>query len=120
MAKSLIESLSEPWDPEIFKDEYREALLDIVEKKLAGEPVEAPSEVPPARVVDLMAALKASVEAAKAKTPAPKPASRKSASTKKPASKKPATKKPAAKKAPAAKKPAARRTTATRKKAVWE
>jgi len=109
MAKQLIESLSEPWDPERYKDEYREALLEIVEKKLAGEPIEAPAEAAPARVVDLMEALKASVAAAKERTPArgPKRPARKTA-------KKPAAKKPAAKKA-AAKKPAA-----ARKKAVGE
>ena len=70
MAKALIDNLTEPWNPEQFKDEYREALLDIVEKKDAGEPIEAPQEAAPARVVDLMAALKASVDAAKSKTPA--------------------------------------------------
>ena len=43
MAKQLIESLTEPWNPEGFTDEYREALLEIVEKKLAGEPIEAPA-----------------------------------------------------------------------------
>jgi len=68
MAKTLIENLTEEWDPEQFKDEYREALLGIVEKKVAGEEItvsEAPEE---AKVVDLMEALKASVEAAKKKT----------------------------------------------------
>jgi DNA end-binding protein Ku len=110
MAKALIEGLTEPWNPEIFKDEYREALIGIVEKKLAGEPIEAPTEAPPARVVDLMEALKASVEAAKSRTPAAKPA-------RKPAARKAAT---AAKK-PVAKKPvAARKATTTRKKAVGE
>ncbi len=67
MAKQLIESLSEPWDPTRYRDEYREALLELVEKKLAGEPIEVPEEAPPAPIVDLMAALKASVEAAKAR-----------------------------------------------------
>ncbi len=68
MAKTLIDNLTEEWDPEQFKDEYREALLGIVEKKVAGEEItvsEAPEE---AKVVDLMEALKASVEAAKKKT----------------------------------------------------
>ena len=115
MAKSLIESLSEPWHPEAFKDEYREALLGIVEKKLAGEPIEAPAETPPARVVDLMAALKASVEAAKSRTPAPEPAPRKRASAKKSS-----TKKPSGGKKPTTKRPAAKRTATTRKKAVGE
>jgi DNA end-binding protein Ku len=69
MAKALIENLTEAWNPEAFKDEYREAMLEIVEKKIAGEPIEAPAEAAPARVVDLMEALKASVAAAKEKTP---------------------------------------------------
>jgi DNA end-binding protein Ku len=69
MAKSLIENLSEPWNPDAFKDEYREALLEIVEKKAAGEEIEAAPEAQPARVVDLMEALKASVEAVKQKGP---------------------------------------------------
>jgi DNA end-binding protein Ku len=116
MAKQLIESLSQPWNPEIFRDEYREALLDIVEKKLAGEPIEAPEEAPPARVVDLMAALKASVEAAKARTPAEKPAAPRKAAAKKTA----APKEPAAAKKPAAAKTATRRATTQRKKAVGE
>ncbi len=103
MAKSLIDSLTEPWNPEGFKDEYREALLDIVEKKVAGEPIEAPAEAAPARVVDLMEALKASVAAAKEKTP--------SARTKRPAAKRPAAKKPPAK-------PAAAKKTAPRRKAA--
>jgi len=109
MAKQLIASLSEPWNPEQFTDEYREALLGIVEKKLAGEPIEMPEEAPAARVVDLMAALKASVEAAKAKTPAAKPSGKRATS-----------KKATAKKSAPAKKPAPKRATATRKKAVGE
>jgi DNA end-binding protein Ku len=69
MAKALIENLSEAWNPEAFKDEYREALLEVVEKKAAGEEIEAAPEAQPARVVDLMEALKASVEAVKKKSP---------------------------------------------------
>jgi DNA end-binding protein Ku len=110
MAKQLIESLSQPWDPTTFRDEYREALLDIVERKLAGEPIEAPEEAPPARVVDLMAALKASVEAAKARTPAEEPVS---------AKKKAPARKPAAAKKPAAK-ATSKRAPSPRKKAVGE
>ena len=106
MARSLIDSLTEPWHPETYTDAYREALLEIVEKKLAGVPIEAPAEEAPARVVDLMEALKASVAAAKAKTPS---ASGTKGSTRKPATRKPAPKKPAAPKraAPARKKAAA-------------
>ena len=117
MAKALIENLTEPWKPEGFKDEYREALLEIVEKKLAGEPIEAPAEAPPARVVDLMEALKASVEAAKSRTPAEKPAAAKRSTAPRKAS---AAKKPTAVKKPAAAKTASKRATAPRKKAVGE
>lgn len=114
MAKQLIESLSEPWNPERFTDEYREALLDIVEKKLAGEPIEVPEEAPPAKVVDLMAALKASVEAAKSRTPAEKPQAKRTTAKKASATKKKTTAKKSTAKAPA------KRTTAQRKKAVGE
>ena len=102
MARSLIESLTEPWNPEAFTDAYREAMLEIVEKKLAGEPIEAPTEEAPARVVDLMEALKASVAAAKDKTPSAGGAKRSSA-------KRPATKKTTAKRATATKKAAPRK-----------
>src|ERR671930_1733990 len=67
MAQTLIENLTEDWDPEEFHDEYREALLDIVEKKVAGEEITVQPEAEPTKVVDLMEALKASVEAAKKK-----------------------------------------------------
>lgn len=82
MAKSLIENLTEPWNPDAYRDEYRDALLEIVEKKIAGEEIEVAPEAAPAKVVDLMEALKASVAAAKKKTPAPKAAAKKSAAKK--------------------------------------
>ena len=98
MAKSLIESLTSSWSPEEFTDDYRAALLDIVEKKIAGEEIEVVAAEPTAKVVDLMEALKASVAAAKKKGAAGggegavlagKPAARK------PAARKPATRKKA-------------------------
>lgn len=64
MARTLIENLTDDWDPEQFRDEYREALLEIVEKKVAGEEIELIEAPEPTKVVDLMDALKASVEAA--------------------------------------------------------
>jgi DNA end-binding protein Ku len=105
MAKALIENLSEPWNPEQFKDEYREALLDVVERKLAGEPIEAPAEAAPARVVDLMEALKASVAAAKKKTPPAAGGAKRSSAKKSPAKRSAA--KSTAKKATASRKRAA-------------
>jgi len=102
MAKQLIESLSGEWNPEEYSDEYREALLQIVEAKLNGQEIEVVAAEPTAKVVDLMEALKASVAAAKkeADEPAPsrKPAAKKAPAKKKPPAKKPAAKKPAARK----------------------
>jgi DNA end-binding protein Ku len=74
MARSLIENLTDEFRPEQFRDEYREALLEIIEKKAAGEEIEAVPEAEPTRVVDLMEALKASVEATKKKAAEPKKA----------------------------------------------
>jgi len=102
MAKQLIESLSGDWNPEEYSDEYREAMLQIVEAKLNGQEIEVVAAEPTAKVVDLMEALKASVAAAKkeADEPAPsrKPAAKKAPAKKKPPAKKPAAKKPAARK----------------------
>jgi DNA end-binding protein Ku len=80
MAKQLIESLSTDFDPTKYRDEYRERVLDLIERKAGGEEIAiqvAPEE--PAKVPDLMAALEASL-----------------ADTKKPSGRKRATKKPAA------------------------
>ena len=89
MARSLIDNLTESWAPERYKDEYREALVEIVEKKAAGEEIEtiAPPEEAP-KVVDLMEALKQSVEATKKKAskPAASRSKKKTAARKKAAS----------------------------------
>lgn len=71
MATSLIDNLTAAFDPGQFTDEYRAALLGIIERKVAGEIIEAPAEPEPSKVVDLMEALKASVEATKTRAPAP-------------------------------------------------
>jgi DNA end-binding protein Ku len=65
MARLLIETLSGPFEPERYPDEYRQRLLDAIEAKT---PVEEAVSTPPSptRVLDLMAALEASVKAAKA------------------------------------------------------
>jgi DNA end-binding protein Ku len=77
MAKQLIESLSTDFKADKYRDEYREELLDLLEKKAAGKDVvSAPSEEPePTKAPDLMAALEESLQAvrgdedgAKAKT----------------------------------------------------
>ena len=66
MARSLIDSLTTDFDPTKYRDEYRERVLALIEKKAAGQEImveEALEE--PAKVVDLMAALEASLAAVK-------------------------------------------------------
>ncbi|MBA3737528.1 MAG: Ku protein [Actinobacteria bacterium] len=88
MAQTLIENLTADWNPTEYKDEYREALMRIVEAKINGEEIEIVEPEPTAKVVDLMEALKASVAAAK-KEPKAEPApKKKSAAKKKPAPRK--------------------------------
>ena len=68
MAVMLVNSLSAKFDPNEFRDEYRDAVLEIVEAKVNDQPirtVEAPEQA--TKVTDLMAVLKASVEAAAAR-----------------------------------------------------
>ena len=66
MANQLIESLSSEFEPEKYRDEYRDQVLAMIEKKAAGETItiEEPTEEPQ-KVPDLMAALEASIAAAK-------------------------------------------------------
>ena len=67
MAEALVESLSAEFQPAKYRDNYREQVLDLIERKAAGEAFESPAAVAAApAVVDLMAALEASVKAAKA------------------------------------------------------
>ncbi|HEY7135348.1 MAG TPA: Ku protein [Acidimicrobiia bacterium] len=62
MARQLIEALSGEFEPEKYHDEYREQLMDLIERKAAGEEIVAePATEAPAKVLDLMAALEASL-----------------------------------------------------------
>jgi DNA end-binding protein Ku len=65
MALSLVEMLEEPFDPKQYSDSYRTTLLDMIEAKRNGQEIVAAPETPLPQTVDLMAALKASLEAAK-------------------------------------------------------
>jgi DNA end-binding protein Ku len=67
MAFSLIEMLQEPFDPEKYHDDYRQALMQVIEAKLDGQELAEVATPMPANVTDLMGALKASVEAQKKK-----------------------------------------------------
>jgi len=65
MARSLIDSLTDDFDPGQYKDEYRAALEDVIERKVQGKEITYSEAPEPSKVVDLMEALRASVEAAK-------------------------------------------------------
>jgi DNA end-binding protein Ku len=108
MAQSLIDTLSGDFAPEQYSDNYREALQALIEAKVAGREVVAPAETTAdtGTVVDLMAALRASVEAARQGRGADQggssaPAAAASAPTKKASAAKAAGKKAPAKKSAA-------------------
>jgi DNA end-binding protein Ku len=122
MAEALIASMAGEFDPNEFKDDYREALTALLEAKQTGGEVQPVPEVAEtgAAVVDLMSALRASVERARGgeaeeaprRSPAKKTTAKKAASP----TKKAAAKKTAVEEAPA-KRTAAKKSTAAAKKA---
>jgi DNA end-binding protein Ku len=66
MARQLIDSLTSEFEPDKYHDEYREKVLELIERKAQGEEIAVQPEAPkPARVPDLMAALEASLAAVK-------------------------------------------------------
>ena len=81
MARSLVESLADKFRPESYTDAYRAALEELIEQKMRGETRNAKRRKPEAKAIDLMEALKASVDKAKkgggAKPKARRPAQRK-------------------------------------------
>lgn len=81
MAEQLIESLSAAFEPSKFHDEYREQVLNLIERKAAGEEIAVQPEVEePAAAPDLMAALEASLAAVRSgDEDVPKPRRRESA-----------------------------------------
>ncbi|HEV2924742.1 MAG TPA: Ku protein [Solirubrobacteraceae bacterium] len=103
IAEQLIESLAGDFEPNKFRDSYREEVLSLIERKAEGKEiaVQPPAEEVRAPAPDLMSALKASLDAVRA-------AGDGGAKRKKPAAKKAAAKKPAAKKPGAPRTPAKR------------
>jgi DNA end-binding protein Ku len=71
MAKSLVENLSEPFKPEKYNDTYRKELLDLIRAKAEGQSLPEPAAEEEGEVVDLMAALRESVERTKKQRKAP-------------------------------------------------
>jgi len=102
MAQRLVEGMVEAWDPEEYKDDYRDDLMKLIEERveageLEGSTAPAPKpEKPSGKVVDLMALLKRSLDEEPARKPARKAPARKTAA-KKPAARKATAKKTAAK-----------------------
>ncbi len=61
MASALVDGLHTSFDPTEYEDSYREAVLDLVERKAQGKNIEAPADVEPEPADDLLAALEASL-----------------------------------------------------------
>lgn len=103
MALSLVEGMTEQWNPQLYHDTYREDVLALVKKKIKSQqtktitlPEKGETRQPTAKVIDLMALLKRSLDTKKAAPSTAKPSGKSSSSVTriKPAS--PAAKKPAA------------------------
>ena len=97
LAETLITKRTAPFDPKAFHDRYVDALKDLVARKLKAKggkvtPEEEPARPSGSNVIDLMAALKKSIEKPQAAAPAKKPAARKSPAKPKPPPAKPAAK----------------------------
>ena len=109
IAEQLVQSLAGDFQPDRYRDSYREQVLALIERKAEGKKIaiQPPAEQVSAAAPDLMGALKASLDAVNARTGADAPKKRASPTAKPPA------KKTSAKK-PAAKKPSASRTSAKR------
>jgi DNA end-binding protein Ku len=71
LASHIVNTKSDHFEPSQFEDRYENALTDLLKKKEAGEKIEPAKQGPAPRVVNLMDALKASVDAEKKKAPAP-------------------------------------------------
>jgi DNA end-binding protein Ku len=88
LAKQLIaQSASDTFDPKGYRDELRDKVLELIERKVQGEDISvAPSETPEHKIIDIMEALKASLSAADTRKPAraaaAKPKSKKTAKQK--------------------------------------
>jgi DNA end-binding protein Ku len=78
LAAHIVQTKAGHFEPEKFEDQYESALKELIRRKQAGKPIEAPERREPAKVINLMDALRKSVAAEK-KPPAPRRTSRKTA-----------------------------------------
>ena len=82
LASHIVSNKSGHFDPSHFEDRYENALIDLLKKKQAGEKIAPVRGAPPPRVVNLMDALRASIDAEKKKAPAPSTQARRPAKKK--------------------------------------
>jgi DNA end-binding protein Ku len=82
LATHIVNTKSGHFDPSQFQDRYENALIDLLKKKEAGEKIEPALEAAAPRVVNLMDALRASIDAEKKKAPAPSTEARRPAKKK--------------------------------------
>ncbi|MGA8696617.1 MAG: Ku protein [Xanthobacteraceae bacterium] len=82
LASHIVSNKSGHFDPSHFEDRYENALIDLLKKKQAGEKIAPIRGAPPPRVVNLMDALRASIDAEKKKAPAPSTQARRPAKKK--------------------------------------
>src|SRR3954454_7099004 len=76
LAKHIVDTKKAKFEPERFEDQYEDALKELLKKKQSGEKIEAPREREPSKVVNLMDALRRSVETERAGGERRKPAAR--------------------------------------------
>ena len=67
MAKQLIQTMDKPFEPELYHDEYQERLRELIHTKIAGKEVVQAADEKPDNIINLMDALKASIEQNKPK-----------------------------------------------------
>lgn len=118
MAQKLIDSMTTPWDPDNYKDDYREALEDMIEDKVAHgdtKPVKAAKTKRPTNVIDLVSVLQESLQKSGSKTKGKTASKAKTPAKSEPKSR---AKKAPVKKAAAAKKAKSRSPAKSRKKAA--
>jgi non-homologous end joining protein Ku len=65
LASHIVETKAGHFEPEKFEDQYEDALKELIRKKQSGQPIERPERREPAKVINLMDALRRSVEASR-------------------------------------------------------
>jgi DNA end-binding protein Ku len=71
LATQLIDAITQSFDPAQFQDRYRSAVLDVIKAKVEGKEIVEPPQVETGKVINLMEALKSSLERTETDSPAP-------------------------------------------------